>query len=230
MREGEENMNEYDDKLLDHEYDGIRELDNSLPRWWVWLFNVTIVFGVVYMAYYHVLDIGYLSADEYRLEMDPDYLREEAGESWLFGILPEYRSPYYDRASEHAEWLARNKKKSKRVILTAATDTTVYLALTNPASTESGREVFLKNCAACHIPDGGGDIGPNLTDKYWLHGAGMSNVVKTIKYGFPTKGMISWRGILKEDQIMDVASFVLTLQGTTPQKPKAPQGELVEVY
>jgi cytochrome c oxidase cbb3-type subunit III len=56
---------ESDPLLLDHEYDGIRELDNRLPRWWVWLFYITIVFAVVYMGYYHVLKLGELSAAEY---------------------------------------------------------------------------------------------------------------------------------------------------------------------
>lgn len=56
---------ESDPLLLDHEYDGIRELDNRLPRWWVWLFYITIVFSVVYMGYYHVFKLGELSAAEY---------------------------------------------------------------------------------------------------------------------------------------------------------------------
>ncbi len=55
--------------LLDHDYDGIRELDNKLPRWWVWLFNLTIIFGVVYFGYYHVLGKGNLMAAQYRAEM-----------------------------------------------------------------------------------------------------------------------------------------------------------------
>ncbi len=55
--------------LLDHDYDGIRELDNNLPRWWVWLFYLSIVFAVIYMLYYHVLRIGNLQAAEYEKEM-----------------------------------------------------------------------------------------------------------------------------------------------------------------
>jgi cytochrome c oxidase cbb3-type subunit III len=55
--------------LLDHEADGIRELDNKLPRWWVWLFYLTIIFSAIYLSYYHVLDAGNLSAAEYRAEM-----------------------------------------------------------------------------------------------------------------------------------------------------------------
>lgn len=56
-------------RLLDHEVDGIRELDNLLPRWWVWLFNLSIVFAVIYMLYYHVFRVGDLQAVEYQKEM-----------------------------------------------------------------------------------------------------------------------------------------------------------------
>ena len=56
-------MTEYNDPLLmDHEADGIRELDNKLPRWWVWLFYFTIIFAAVYLVYYHVLGAGDLMA------------------------------------------------------------------------------------------------------------------------------------------------------------------------
>jgi cytochrome c oxidase cbb3-type subunit 3 len=58
-----------DPLLLDHEYDGIQELDNKLPRWWVWLFNLSILFAVIYMVYYHVLGKGKLMAAQYQEEM-----------------------------------------------------------------------------------------------------------------------------------------------------------------
>jgi cytochrome c oxidase cbb3-type subunit III len=58
-----------DPLLLDHEYDGIQELDNKLPRWWVWLFNLCILFAVIYMSYYHVLGKGKLMAAQYQEEM-----------------------------------------------------------------------------------------------------------------------------------------------------------------
>lgn len=63
-------MNESNDPLLlDHEADGIRELDNKLPRWWVWLFYLTIAFAVIYLTYYHLARAGDLSAAEYEKEM-----------------------------------------------------------------------------------------------------------------------------------------------------------------
>ena len=76
-------------------------------------------------------------------------------------------------------------------------------------------------------PDGGGNtIGPNLTDQYWIHGGGIKNVFRTIKYGVPEKGMISWQTQLTASDMQKVASFVWSLQGSTPTDPKAPQGDL----
>lgn len=57
------------DKLMDHEYDGIRELDNHMPAWWLWLFYVSIAFAVIYMLYYEVLGWGPTQHEEYQQEM-----------------------------------------------------------------------------------------------------------------------------------------------------------------
>jgi cytochrome c oxidase cbb3-type subunit 3 len=97
--------------------------------------------------------------------------------------------------------------------------------LTDQHDLEEGKEIF-KNCVPCHGPDGGGVVGPNLTDKYWIHGGGIKNVFRTIKYGFPAKGMVSWQAQLKPKQIQQVASYVLSLQGTKPANPKEPQGTI----
>ncbi|PWB74129.1 hypothetical protein C3F09_04365 [candidate division GN15 bacterium] len=111
---------------------------------------------------------------------------------------------------------------------TRENDTSTYVALLDRSDLDTGKAVFLKNCATCHGQFAEGKIGPNLTDDYWLHGAGMTNVVKTIKYGYPTKGMLAWRGELRPQQILQVASYVLSLHGSNPPNPKPPQGELVK--
>lgn len=96
----------------------------------------------------------------------------------------------------------------------------------NAGDLAKGKEIFQSNCAACHAPDGGGSVGPNLTDVYWLHGGGIKNVFKIIKYGVPEKGMIAWEKQLKPQEIQYVASFIVgELAGTTPASPKEPQGE-----
>ena len=98
--------------------------------------------------------------------------------------------------------------------------------LTDPAGLEAGKNIFQTNCIACHAADGGGIVGPNLTDDYWIHGGGIKNVFKVIKYGVVEKGMIAWQTQLNPNQIQEVASYVLSLHGTTPAAPKAPEGEI----
>jgi cytochrome c oxidase cbb3-type subunit 3 len=221
-------MAQYHDELLEHDYDGIQEMDNFLPRWWLYLFYVSIVFAVLYMLYYHVLDIGYLQQDEYLQEVDPNYVRTTASDARLLGILPEYRSPLYVAGGDITPRMkAMAGPQVKMVLMTAETDTLVYEASTDPASIAAGRVTFSNICSQCHGKLGEGGVGPNLTDDYWLHGATFTNIVKSVKYGYPAKGMVSWMGTLKENEIIDVAAYVQTLRGTNPPNPRAPQGDLV---
>ncbi|UZD22543.1 c-type cytochrome [Algoriphagus halophytocola] len=90
----------------------------------------------------------------------------------------------------------------------------------------TGKTIFETNCAACHAADGGGGVGPNLTDQYWLHGGDVKDLFAVIKYGVIEKGMVPWEDQLSPKEIQDVSSYILTLQGTTPAAPKDPQGEL----
>ena len=99
-------------------------------------------------------------------------------------------------------------------------------ALTDAADIDKGKEIFTANCVQCHAVDGGGGVGPNLTDKYWIHGGGIKNIFTTIKYGVPAKGMITWQNQLSPKQINQVASYVLTFDGKTPAAPKAPEGNI----
>lgn len=100
--------------------------------------------------------------------------------------------------------------------------------LTDAKRLESGKALFLQNCAACHGKGGEGGVGPNLTDEYWMHGGGVKNVFKTIKYGVPQKGMISWKTQLSPGNMQELASYILTLKGSHPENPKEPQGDKYE--
>src|SRR5262249_41341641 len=123
---------ENDPLLLDHEADGIRELDNKLPRWWVWLFYVTIIFSVIYLTYYHVLRAGDLMATEYAREMKRgDAIKNSAMSAFEKNIAA----------------------------LQPSTDSQVLA---------NGKATFMKLCAPCHRADGGGLVGPNLCDDYWI--------------------------------------------------------------
>ncbi len=176
--------------ILDHNYDGIRELDNVLPPWWVGLFYATIIFAVIYMVRYRVMNVGD-QADEYVTEMAIAKKEMEA----------------YKNANPNTFDISKAE------------------LLSDADALAKGKEVFMSKCAACHQADGGGQIGPNLTDKYWINGGGFKNVIKTIYNG---KGaMPSWKS-LGGEKVQKVASYVLSLQGTKPAKPKKPEGDLWE--
>jgi cytochrome c oxidase cbb3-type subunit 3 len=88
-----------------------------------------------------------------------------------------------------------------------------------------GREIFTQTCAVCHRQDGGGNVGPNLTDDFWLHGSSPDKIYKTITEGVAAKGMPAWGPQLGADRIQAVTAFVLTLRGTNVPDGKVPQGE-----
>ncbi|MFV8353663.1 cbb3-type cytochrome c oxidase N-terminal domain-containing protein [Flavobacterium sp. XS2P14] len=178
--------------LLDHDYDGIKELDNNLPPWWVYLFYASIVFGVVYMVRYEVL-----GADNQEME-----LKKEVAQAKI--DIAEYMK------------IAPDMMDEKTVTL-----------LTDPTDLAAGKEIFTTNCAACHRADGGGQIGPNLTDDQWILGGGIKNVFHTlVNGGRDGKGMISWKGTLKPKEMQKVASYILSLKGSNPPDAKAPEGEV----
>lgn len=101
-------------------------------------------------------------------------------------------------------------------------ESTVELLKDNE-SLNNGKMIFSNNCIPCHGMNAEGTVGPNLTDSYWIHGGGIKNVFKTIKYGVPEKGMITWKNQLNPKMIQQVASFVLSLP---PVNGKAPEGNL----
>jgi cytochrome c oxidase cbb3-type subunit 3 len=178
--------------LMDHDYDGIKELDNNLPPWWVYLFYACIVFAVVYLVRYEIMGA-------------PD---QEA----------ELKNEMAQAKVEVAEYM----KTAPDVM-----DEKTVTLLTEPADLDAGKAIFETNCAACHRADGGGQIGPNLTDDQWILGGGIKNVFHTlVNGGRDGKGMIAWKGTLKPKEMQKVASYVLSLKGSNPKDPKAPEGEI----
>ena len=177
--------------LTNHDYDGIQELDNSLPPWWVWGFYLTIFFSVFYLAYYHVSG-GPSSLQEYQNQM------KQAEEE-----IAAYQSQMKDGVNEN----------------------TVVL-LNNPAEVAAGATTFQNLCVSCHGSKGEGVVGPNLTDAYWKHGGDIKDLFKTIKYGVKGTGMKSWKTDLSAAQMAQVASYILSLQGTHPPGAKEPEGAL----
>ncbi len=178
--------------ILDHNYDGIRELDNKLPPWWVYMFYATIVFGVIYLARFHVFG-------DY--DQDTEFVNEMT-------------------VAEAA--IAEYKKNAKDLV-----DVSTVELLTDASDLSAGKAIFETNCVACHMADGGGGIGPNLTDKHWILGGGIKNVFNTISEGGRAgKGMVPWKKSLKPAEMAQVASYVLQFQGTVPADPKQAEGEI----
>ena len=101
---------------------------------------------------------------------------------------------------------------------------TLLAAAQKPAEVGKGRILFVGKCAACHALDGGGNIGPNLADDAWLHGGTIDSIYATVNSGVLAKGMPAWGKLLKADELEEVVAYVWTLHGTTPAKPKEPQG------
>lgn len=106
-------------------------------------------------------------------------------------------------------------------------ETTVVFDATREALTV-GKKIYDSNCAACHASDGGGGVGPNLTDEYWIHGGSIEDIFKVVKYGVVEKGMIPWEDQLSPIEMQQVSSYIMTLTNTTPANPKDPQGDKYE--
>jgi cytochrome c oxidase cbb3-type subunit 3 len=94
-----------------------------------------------------------------------------------------------------------------------------------PATVEQGHEVFTTTCAPCHRGDGGGNIGPNLTDGYWLHGGKPQNIWSCVHDGVPTKGMPTWGPQLGDAKVASVVAYVLSIKDTNVPNGKPPQGD-----
>lgn len=180
------------DVMLDHDYDGIKELDNSLPPWWKALFYITIAISLVYMVYYHWGGNGPSSAEEYEIQM-----------------------------AEAAE-----EVKAYRASLGQELDENNVVATIDPGEIDLGKTLYNTHCVACHGLQGEGGVGPNFADEYWIHGGGIKNIFRIIKYGVVEKGMISWQNQLRATDMQKIASYILTFEGTNPPNAKEPQGEI----
>ncbi|MFV0564789.1 MAG: cbb3-type cytochrome c oxidase N-terminal domain-containing protein [Flavobacteriaceae bacterium] len=179
--------------VLDHSYDGIKELDNNLPPWWLYSFYISIIFAAVYLLRYHVFN-GPTQINELETTLADAKLAVE-----------EY------------------KKTAKDLV-----DVNTVTLLTDASDLSAGKAVFDTNCVACHMADGGGGIGPNLTDTHWILGGDIKSVFKTVSEGGRSgKGMIAWKQQLKPVEMAQVSSYVLSLKGTTPANPKAPEGDII---
>lgn len=179
------------DILLDHDYDGIKELDNSLPPWWKYGFYITIIVAFIYLLNFHVLGIGLNPEQEYKAEMEKARIEKEM-----------YEASNKDRIDEN------------------------NVPMANAAGIIAGQRLYEANCVACHLKDGGGIVGPNLTDDYWIHKGSLNDIYNTIKVGYPDKGMQPWGNMFSPKEMSFISSFIKSLKNTKPATAKEAQGEL----
>lgn len=177
-------------KLLDHNYDGIQELDNPLPRWWVHLFYATIVFALLYLGYYGL------------------------------GFGPTLIETHDQNLLAMAEAQKEPKTEIKQNL-------TPFEA--TPETLAKGNSIFQAKCASCHRADGGGFVGPNLTDNYWIHGKGENkDIYMVIRNGVVDKGMIAWKDTLTYSEIEALVVYIQSLKGSNPANAKAAEGNKVQ--
>ncbi len=179
------------DILIDHDYDGIQELDNALPPWWKYGFYITIIVAVFYMFYFHLGGPGKNPTQEYEYEMEN----------------AEMALAKFNAASP-------NKIDENNIIIPSA------------AGIAAGQKIYQTSCWPCHGKAGEGTVGPNLTDKFWIHKGTLNAVYQSIKHGYPDKGMPAWEKNHSPSEIQDLVGFIKSIAGTNPPGAKLPEGEL----
>ncbi len=178
--------------LLDHNYDGIQELNHPLPGWWNVIFYAGIVFGICYWTYYSFLG-GKTLRDELKTEMT---------------VIKQAQAEYK--------------------ILTEAYKPDVFEQFNKPENMEQALAVFTDNCLQCHAEDGRGDVGPNLTDDFWLVSKGDPETnYKIIYYGSEENGMPAWGEVLSSEEIYQALVYVNSLKNTFHPEGKDPEGEKI---
>lgn len=141
-----------------------------------------------------------------------------------FGYVVQYHlSDGPSSAKEYEQEVAAfNKSQAPAGV---AQEAVAFTALTDAASLEAGRTLFdgaQNTCYTCHRNDLGGMVGPNLTDEFWIHGGDVTAIMKSIKTGFPDKGMMPYgtNARLSDRQVLQLASYILSKQGSNPPNPK----------
>ncbi|MGE3175655.1 MAG: cbb3-type cytochrome c oxidase N-terminal domain-containing protein [Planctomycetota bacterium] len=181
--------------LRHHSFDGIQEFDNNLPNWWLWTFYSACLFSVGYWIAFHTLGVADLPGEAYREEQREAAARLEAQ-------------------------LANNP----------VTEESLLKAASEPGLVQAGEEIFKTPslCAQCHGPEGNGmvggapGVGPNLTDEFWIHGGTAMDIYRTVRDGYPEKGMMAWKDHGTQF-VQRVVAYVVSIRGrNVPGKPPEP--------
>lgn len=179
--------------LIDHNYDGIQELNHPLPSWWNIIFWTAIVYSAGYFVYYQ-----FLSGPSLREEFNVNYAQ----------VL---------------------EKKAEFARLNAAFNHDTYNEIVRADGVTKGLAVFEMNCLPCHSDEGKGDIGPNLTDEYWLIAKGTPETIYDVAFkGSEENGMPAWGEVLSKEELYQAVAYVSSLKNKKVKGGKAPQGTKID--
>lgn len=208
---------------MGHEYDGIREINNPLPKWWTYLFVSTFVFAAVYLTLYPGLGnfkgvLGWQSSDQRVRSLEESKASIAAAQENK--TLVQYAKELDDADTYFGEAFKRLAYKDGgsdlRPIPEIAADSDAL---------KVGQRLFLQNCSQCHGSDARGQKGfPNLTDNAWLYGGEPDAIVTTIRHGRIGQ-MPAWKDALGEQGVQDVVSYALSLSGRSVNAREAEAGK-----
>lgn len=182
--------------LTDHDYDGIKELNNFMPPWLQYLFIGTIIWAPIYLWYYHLGGPGKLMEEEYYAEVKAanEEMEKRMAQKGSGEIIDENNVKLSTDEKDIAEGKA------------------LFISKTCVSCHGENAQ--------------GAAVGPNLTDDYWLNGGSVQDIFKTIKYGKPDKGMPAWKESVSGKQIAQLISFIKSQRGKSFPNAKEPQGKL----
>lgn len=206
---------------MGHSFDGIEELNNPLPKWWSYMFYITIVFGLIYLALYPGLGnykglLDWSSANQ-SIGTEQGIKADSAAAVEL--AAKEGRWVQYDQEVKHAD-------DKYGPIFAAYLATPLEELVKNQEALKVGGRLFLQNCAQCHGSDARGSKGfPNLTDGDWLYGGELATIKTTIMAG--RHGMMPPKGGLpiEDSEIAGLAEYVVKLSGREHDEKLAAQGQ-----
>lgn len=197
MNESTPNESRRSVELAEHCYDGIQEYDNPTPGWWTWLFIGSIVFSVFYWLYFQTGVEGRSIVDQ------------------------------YNRASAKLLMQKFYDPETGKIVELQPTPETILSYAEQQKWLDFGKVVFDNNCASCHATDGGGLTGPNLTDDNWKHVNRVEDIATVVTKGANNGAMPAWGTRLHPNEVVLVASYVSSLRGTEPARPKQAEGKII---
>ncbi|MHC4837632.1 MAG: cbb3-type cytochrome c oxidase N-terminal domain-containing protein [Planctomycetota bacterium] len=155
---------------------------------------------------------------------------------WIFILTILYCIPYtiwyhvMDGNTVYDKFEADQAAKAERLAAMPQVETgdaALFAMLSDRDALDGGKVTFEANCAVCHLKDGGGLVGPNLTDDHWINVKTLKDISHIVEVGVLEKGMTPWKDILTPKQIAEVSAYTASLRGTVPEKPKDAEGEVI---